>query len=115
MERKEGLLERSWVAGVTATEVMFAHVVAQFAVMVVQVRNLNTMYPDYLLQNARFCRTDVFPSNSLPLGISCPSFHDICIQCAGKRPYGMGNLFNYAPRTLRNGLWPCSKVCFYIT
>ena len=41
MERKEGLLERSWVAGVTATEVMFAHVVAQFAVMVVQVRNLN--------------------------------------------------------------------------
>ena len=37
LERKEGLLERSWVAGVTATEVMFAHVVAQFAVMVVQV------------------------------------------------------------------------------
>lgn len=37
IERKEGLLERSWVAGVTATEVMLAHVVAQFAVMVVQV------------------------------------------------------------------------------
>ena len=38
IERKEGLLERSWVAGVTATEVMLAHVVAQFAVMLVQVR-----------------------------------------------------------------------------
>jgi len=37
LERKEGLLERSWVAGVTATEVMFAHVVAQCAVMIVQV------------------------------------------------------------------------------
>eukprot|EP00095_Tigriopus_kingsejongensis_P012233 snap_masked-scaffold87_size395581-processed-gene-0.4 protein:Tk12233 transcript:snap_masked-scaffold87_size395581-processed-gene-0.4-mRNA-1 annotation:"abc transporter g family member 20 isoform x2" len=37
IERKEGLLDRSWVAGVTATEVMLAHVVAQFVVMVVQV------------------------------------------------------------------------------
>ncbi|XP_040579310.1 ABC transporter G family member 20 [Lepeophtheirus salmonis] len=37
LERKEGLLERSWVAGVTATEVMLAHIIAQFAVMVVQV------------------------------------------------------------------------------
>ena len=32
-----GLLDRSWVAGVTATEVMLAHVVSQFVVMVVQV------------------------------------------------------------------------------
>ena len=37
IERKEGLLDRSWVAGVTATEVMLAHVVAQFVVMAVQV------------------------------------------------------------------------------
>jgi len=37
IERKEGLLDRSWVAGVTSLEVMFAHVVAQFVVMVVQV------------------------------------------------------------------------------
>ena len=36
IERKEGLLERSWVAGVTASEVMIAHVVAQFVVMMVQ-------------------------------------------------------------------------------
>jgi hypothetical protein len=38
IERKEGLLERSWVAGVTAFEVMLAHVVAQFIVMLVQVK-----------------------------------------------------------------------------
>lgn len=37
IERKEGLLERSWVAGVTATEVMLAHVAAQFVIMVIQV------------------------------------------------------------------------------
>jgi ABC-type multidrug transport system permease subunit len=37
IERKEGLLERSWVAGVTATEVMLAHVWAQCLVLVVQV------------------------------------------------------------------------------
>jgi len=37
IERKEGLLDRSWVAGVTATEVMTAHVCAQFVVMTVQV------------------------------------------------------------------------------
>ncbi len=36
-ERKEGLLDRSWVAGVTATEVMLAHVITQFVVMMVQV------------------------------------------------------------------------------
>jgi hypothetical protein len=38
IERKEGLLDRSWMAGVTATEVMLAHVVAQFVVLLVQVR-----------------------------------------------------------------------------
>lgn len=37
IERKEGLLDRSWIAGVTSLEVMLAHVVAQFAVMIVQV------------------------------------------------------------------------------
>ncbi len=43
IERKEGLLDRSWVAGVTATEVMLAHVVAQFVVMVVQVRSFSML------------------------------------------------------------------------
>ena len=37
LERKEGLLDRSWVAGVTATEVMVSHVVCQFVVMLAQV------------------------------------------------------------------------------
>merc|ERR1712024_42586 len=37
IERKEGLLDRSWISGVTSLEVMLAHVVAQFVVMVVQV------------------------------------------------------------------------------
>ena len=36
IERREGLLDRSWIAGVTSVEVMLAHVVAQFVVMVVQ-------------------------------------------------------------------------------
>ena len=36
IEKKEGLLDRSWVAGVTATEVMLAHATAQFVVMAVQ-------------------------------------------------------------------------------
>ena len=40
IERKEGLLDRSWMAGVTATEVMLAHVVAQFAVLLVQVKRV---------------------------------------------------------------------------
>ena len=36
IERREGLLDRSWIAGVTSLEVMLAHVVAQFVVMVIQ-------------------------------------------------------------------------------
>ena len=45
IERKEGLLDRSWMAGVTATEVMFAHVVAQFVVLVVQVKKMSLLRP----------------------------------------------------------------------
>lgn len=33
IERMEGLLDRSWVAGVTPTEILFSHVVTQFVVM----------------------------------------------------------------------------------
>lgn len=36
VERTEGLLDRSWVAGVTAVEVLMSHVVTQFVVMVGQ-------------------------------------------------------------------------------
>ncbi|XP_055699342.1 ABC transporter G family member 23 isoform X2 [Phlebotomus papatasi] len=33
IERTEGLLDRSWVAGVTPTEILFSHVITQFVVM----------------------------------------------------------------------------------
>lgn len=33
IERLEGLLDRSWVAGVTPGEILFSHVVTQFVVM----------------------------------------------------------------------------------
>lgn len=33
IERMEGLLDRSWVAGVTPVEILFSHVVTQFVVM----------------------------------------------------------------------------------
>nr|AHK05673.1 ATP-binding cassette transporter sub-family H 55580 [Tigriopus japonicus] len=36
VERNEGLLHRNWVAGVTPTELMLAHVLAQISVMAVQ-------------------------------------------------------------------------------
>ncbi|XP_033122865.1 ABC transporter G family member 20-like, partial [Anneissia japonica] len=36
VERKEGLLDRAWVAGVTSTEVVLAHAFVQFFVMTVQ-------------------------------------------------------------------------------
>lgn len=36
VERTEGLLDRSWVAGVTPIEVLLSHVVTQFVVMVGQ-------------------------------------------------------------------------------
>lgn len=33
MERMEGLLDRSWVAGVSPAEILFSHVITQFVVM----------------------------------------------------------------------------------
>lgn len=33
VERMEGLLDRSWVAGVSPSEILFSHVVTQFVVM----------------------------------------------------------------------------------
>ncbi|XP_072049228.1 ABC transporter G family member 20-like [Amphiura filiformis] len=37
IERKEGLLDRTWVAGVSATELMLAHVCTQTLIMIVQI------------------------------------------------------------------------------
>ncbi|CAF1478403.1 unnamed protein product, partial [Rotaria sordida] len=37
IEKKEGLLERSWIAGVTTIEVMFAHIIGKFFIQAIQV------------------------------------------------------------------------------
>lgn len=37
IEKKEGLLDRSWVAGVTTIEIMSAHVTAKLLIMIVQI------------------------------------------------------------------------------
>jgi hypothetical protein len=36
-EKKEGLLERSWIAGVTTIEVMISHVIVKFFIQVIQI------------------------------------------------------------------------------
>ena len=36
-EKKEGLLERNWVAGVTTIEIMIAHITAKLLIMIVQI------------------------------------------------------------------------------
>ncbi|CAF4912728.1 unnamed protein product [Rotaria sp. Silwood1] len=37
VEKKEGLLERSWIAGVTTIEVMFAHIIVKFFIQAIQI------------------------------------------------------------------------------
>ena len=37
IEKKEGLLDRSWVAGVHTIEIMFAHITSKLAIMLVQI------------------------------------------------------------------------------
>jgi ABC-type multidrug transport system permease subunit len=37
VEKKEGLLERSWIAGVTTIEVMFAHIIVKFFIQLIQI------------------------------------------------------------------------------
>jgi hypothetical protein len=36
LEKKEGLLERNWVAGVSTIEIMSSHITAKFFIMLVQ-------------------------------------------------------------------------------
>ena len=98
LERKEGLLERSWVAGVTATEVMFAHVVAQCAVMIVQVA-LVLVFMIFVFgvpgkQFVYFFHGQVF----------------VYIFFYSGRSYGMGCLLNTVTRLMWYGLWIGSKV-----
>jgi len=37
LEKKEGLLERSWIAGVTTVEVMLAHIIVKFFIQFIQI------------------------------------------------------------------------------
>jgi len=37
VEKKEGLLERGWIAGVTTIEVMFAHIIVKFFIQFIQI------------------------------------------------------------------------------
>ncbi len=37
IERKEGLIDRTWVAGVNATEIIIAQVITQLFILVVQI------------------------------------------------------------------------------
>ena len=37
VEKKEGLLDRSWIAGVTTVEVMLAHIIVKFFIQFIQI------------------------------------------------------------------------------
>lgn len=43
VERKEGLIDRTWVAGVNVTEIIFAQILTQFFVLLVQITLLVTV------------------------------------------------------------------------
>ena len=90
IERKEGLLDRSWIAGVTSLEVMLAHVVAQFVVMVVQVSFVLIFM--LLVFQVRECFI-VFPSANV-----------VFIPGAGPRCHGLGGQSHHPPGHLWNGL-----------
>ena len=43
IERKEGLIDRTWVAGVNVTEIIIAQVLTQFCVLLIQISLLVTV------------------------------------------------------------------------
>ena len=47
-EKKEGLLERSWIAGVTAIEVTLSHIIVKFFIQFVQISFLITFVKIFL-------------------------------------------------------------------
>ncbi|CAF1284439.1 unnamed protein product [Rotaria sp. Silwood1] len=49
VEKKEGLLERSWIAGVTTVEVMLAHVIVKFFIQFIQII-LMVVFADVIFQ-----------------------------------------------------------------
>ncbi|CAF1626056.1 unnamed protein product [Adineta ricciae] len=49
VEKKEGLLERSWIAGVTTVEVMLAHIIVKFFIQFIQII-LMIVFADVIFQ-----------------------------------------------------------------
>ena len=49
VEKKEGLLDRAWVTGVTTVEVMLAHVIVKFFIQFVQILLL-LVFADFILK-----------------------------------------------------------------
>jgi ABC-type multidrug transport system permease subunit len=49
VEKKEGLLERSWIAGVTTVEVMLAHIIVKFFIQFIQII-LMVVFADLIFQ-----------------------------------------------------------------
>jgi ABC-type multidrug transport system permease subunit len=37
VEKKEGLLERSWISGVTTVEIMLSHMIVKFLIQIIQI------------------------------------------------------------------------------
>ncbi|KAJ8938909.1 hypothetical protein NQ318_008662 [Aromia moschata] len=74
IERMEGLLDRSWVAGVTPGEILFSHVVTQFVVMCGQ----TTLVLIFMILVFRVeCRGDIF------LVIVITILQGLCGMCFG--------------------------------
>ncbi|CAF3240969.1 unnamed protein product [Rotaria sp. Silwood2] len=49
VEKKEGLLERSWIAGVTTVEIMLAHIIVKFFIQFIQI-TLLLIFADYIFK-----------------------------------------------------------------
>ncbi|CAF1123969.1 unnamed protein product [Rotaria sp. Silwood1] len=49
VEKKEGLLERSWIAGVTTIEVMLAHIIVKFFIQFIQIMLL-LVFADFIFK-----------------------------------------------------------------
>ena len=61
VEKKEGLFERSWIAGVTTIEMMIAHVIVKLFIQLIQIGLM--MIFAYFVFHVRFriCRYYLFP------------------------------------------------------
>lgn len=67
VEKKEGLLERSWVAGVTTVEAMLAHIIVKFFIQFIQII-LMVVFADVIFQVRHDTHTEREERKSLSLG-----------------------------------------------